>query len=414
MASESERVAADDDTVVVEANGRGLPEEVSQAGDEWPVSDLYYVDEGEEAPSQHAHEPDREDDGGEASVASVRAAPARRRFPPNVGAGPLLTILGVAAALVLGAVLLGLANEEPAATQAPSGPSSTTPPLDTSPTPAATSKVEVDDVKGMPLAEAKDALDAQGLRVRVTRSPSERPRGTVLRQAPAAGSEVVRRTVVTLAVSAGATEPSQAPERAHVPGLVGLPASEAVSAIRDAGLEARIRLVTSSEPRGTVVDQTPAEGSEVADGTTVQLEVAKARPTVTRIEVPDVVGSTAAAARGELRAAGLTVRTTTVASQEPAGTVIEQLPRAGTQLRKGGAVRLTVSAGPTTVDVPEVTGLDEAAARSELERAGFVVRVLDETVTDSTQDGVVQRQTPTGGSSAEDGAIVTLVVGRLE
>jgi hypothetical protein len=39
--------------------------------------------------------------------------------------------------------------------------------------------------------------------------------------------------------------------------------------------------------------------------------------------------------------------------------------------------------------------------------------VTDESITDPAQDGVVLRQTPAGGSSAEDGAVVTLVVGRL-
>jgi serine/threonine-protein kinase len=64
--------------------------------------------------------------------------------------------------------------------------------------------------------------------------------------------------------------------------------------------------------------------------------------------------------------------------------------------------------------VPDVTGLDEAAARGELERAGFEVRVVDETTADPAQDGLVVRQSPDGGASADDGATVTIVVGRLD
>jgi serine/threonine-protein kinase len=146
------------------------------------------------------------------------------------------------------------------------------------------------------------------------------------------------------------------------------------------------------------------------------LEVAKPqkRPPVVRVAVPDVVGSSAADARAELRAAGFSVSTVTVVSDEPAGTVIEQAPRAGMELRKGESVRLTVSAGPANVDVPDVTGLDEASAALELERAGFRVRVIDESTADPAQDGMVLRQTPAGGSSAEDGATVTITVGRLD
>jgi eukaryotic-like serine/threonine-protein kinase len=126
-----------------------------------------------------------------------------------------------------------------------------------------------------------------------------------------------------------------------------------------------------------------------------------------------VIGAAAASARSELRAAGLKVTTIGVVSQESPGTVISQSPRAGADVRKGSRVLLTVSTGPAKVDVPDVSGLDEAAARVELERAGFVVRVTDESTTDPAQDGIVIRQTPAGGSGAQDGDAVTIVVGRL-
>jgi serine/threonine-protein kinase len=164
-----------------------------------------------------------------------------------------------------------------------------------------------------------------------------------------------------------------------------------------------------------VIDQVPTEGAEVARDGTVQIEVAKPppAPTVQRVEVPDVVGAEGLAARRELRAAGLRVTTVAVASQQPVGTVISQSPRAGAEVRAGARVRLTVSSGPAAVAVPNVTGLDELSARQELERSGFQVQVTDESITEPAQDGVVLRQTPSGGSSAEDGAMVTIVVGRL-
>ena len=126
-----------------------------------------------------------------------------------------------------------------------------------------------------------------------------------------------------------------------------------------------------------------------------------------------MIGSAAASARSELRAAGLKVTTTGVVSQESAGTVISQSPGAGADVSKGSRVQLTVSTGPAKVDVPDVSGLDEAAARVELERAGFVVRVSDESTMDPAQEGIVIRQTPTGGSGVQDGDAVKIVVGRL-
>jgi beta-lactam-binding protein with PASTA domain len=86
--------------------------------------------------------------------------------------------------------------------------------------------------------------------------------------------------------------------------VIGLRASAAVIAIRDGGLELRIRFVTSSEPAGTVIRQSPAEDTEAVRGTEVVLVVAKNRPVVRRVEVPDVVGTTVDAARRLLRSAG--------------------------------------------------------------------------------------------------------------
>jgi serine/threonine-protein kinase len=59
-------------------------------------------------------------------------------------------------------------------------------------------------------------------------------------------------------------------------------------------------------------------------------------------------------------------------------------------------VTLTVSAGQQTIDVPDVTGLDEDSAREQLETAGFQVEATDEPTSDPTQDGLVLRQSPAG------------------
>ena len=403
MASEPEGPAAD--TTRSSPPGTDASDRRDHAADEhWPVSDLYYVDSVDAAAAGAV-----DDDPASTTVVTTSGAGSvRRRLPHGFGVGGMLAALGVLAALVFGGVLLGLSDDEPTATA--QGPTSPTSPFDYIAGgddsgavfhPAGRGRRR----RGISLAEARNQLERQGLKVRVTRSPSERPRGDVLSQAPPAGSRVDEGTVVALVASQGTGSGEQPTEGAvEVPRVVGLSASEAVEELRDAGLEARVRQVASSERQGTVVDQTPSQGSRVADGSAVELEVARPRAAaVERIEVPDVIGSAAAAARSALRAAGLKVTTTGVVSQEPPGTVISQSPRAGADVRKGSRVLLTVSTGPATVEVPDVTGLDEAAARSELERAGFVVRVTDESTTDPAQDGIVIGQTPTGGSGAQDG-----------
>lgn len=411
MASEPDSAAVGDDTIAADPSDLAPPEETTNADGDWPVAESYYVE-------PDAADPARLDEtGADETVVVTQAAQApRRRFPPDVGPGVLLAILGAVAVLVVGAVLLGLDRGDGDGAATPPTPTQeeapTTTPVETSPPPQAPAEIAVADVEGMALAEATAALQEQGLRFRVSRSPSKRPPGEILSQSPPAGAEIARRSVVALVV-AGATETPASPGRIEVPDVVGLSASRAVSAIRDAGLRARIQLVPSTEPSGTVVGQSPSEGAEVAEDATIRLEVARARPVVKLIEVPDVVGSSAAEARGELRAVGLKVSTTTVGSQEPAGVVIAQSPAASVSLREGATVKLTVSAGPAKVGVPDVTGLDDASATLELERAGFQVRVLDEPTTRVEEDGVVLRQTPQGGSSASEGATVTITVARV-
>jgi beta-lactam-binding protein with PASTA domain len=394
VAPEHDDEPAADDTVVVPAD------DVAQAGEDWPVAEQYRV------------EPETTSGARETVVLTQDRQPAPpRRFPPPVGPGALLAIAGAVAALILIALLVQLGRGDDAATEPPTTVTTTTPTSPVATTPSTAADISVDDVEGLPLARARAQLEKDGLRVQVERTPSSRPRDEVLSQAPEADRKVAKGDVVTLVVSAGSKKPS--PAAVEVPGVVGLSASDAVVTIRDAGFEAKIKLVESSDPAGAVLRQSPAEGTSAARGSTIRLDVAENRPTPpVRVDVPDVVGGTVADARRQLRSLGLTVTVVQVRSDEPAGTVVRQSPRAGAALRKGAAVRLAVSTGPQTLDVPNVTGLDEGSARSELEGAGFAVRVVDQATTDPSEDGVVLAQEP-AGETATEGSVVTLTVGRL-
>ena len=64
--------------------------------------------------------------------------------------------------------------------------------------------------------------------------------------------------------------------------------------------------------------------------------------------------------------------------------------------------------------MPDVLELPEDDARSDLEDAGFQVRVSDQTVDDPAEDGVVQDQAPGPGEERPEGSTVRITVGRLE
>jgi eukaryotic-like serine/threonine-protein kinase len=414
MASEADRTPPAEDTAVV-----NLEDQPAQSEDDWPVSDLYLIEPAEDdpPPDDLADAPEGITPVGSETVMGPDAAPAaplapsRRRFPPDVGPGLLLAIGGTVAVIILVALLLGLRQDDPANARLSRSQATTSEHAQTTPAPAS-GQIGLRDLQGMTVTEARSLLEKQGLRVQVSRLQSGRPRGEVLAQQPPAGTQVAKGDALTLVVSSGKSSPPTS-TGVRVPGVVGLSATDAARELRNAGLRPRIRPVTSSEGAGTVIEQLPTDDASVAQGSVVRLDVAKARPRPVRVDVPDVVGSSASAARRELRSAGLTVTFVSVDSPEPAGTVVSQSPRAGAELRKGSEVTLRVSTGPADADVPEVTGLDENSATAQLESAGFQVRVTDESTTDPSQDGLVIHQAPQAGSIAAKGALVIITVARL-
>ena len=101
--------------------------------------------------------------------------------------------------------------------------------------------------------------------------------------------------------------------------------------------------------------------------------------------------------------------------QQPEGVVVGQNPAAGTQQGKGSVITLQVSKGPQTSQVPDVTSLSAEDATAQLTAVGLRGpggrgdRRLDQDL-----DGRVLSQDPEGGTKAEQGTTVVIVVGRFE
>jgi serine/threonine-protein kinase len=128
-----------------------------------------------------------------------------------------------------------------------------------------------------------------------------------------------------------------------------------------------------------------------------------------RRTVPNVVGQQEPIAAAALQNAGFTPVPTQVADPEGQGTVISQSPAGGVKASKGALVQLTVSAGPGTRSVPDVTGRGVGAATRELVRDGFnVIRtnVQSQTV---PRDHVIATS-PGAFTQAQPGQTITLEV----
>jgi beta-lactam-binding protein with PASTA domain len=385
-------MAARPDDPGTDEDGAPDPSADTLADDAWPVSDLYDV---------------QPDEAGSLQVESGAPARPGRRFPPRVGAAPVLVVAVLLAVLgALGLAAWSSSSDDPAAEAAPESRPATTTEPPTSTAPSAGPQTEpVPDVVGSTYASASSRLESAGLEPLRRVEPSDRPEGEVLGQSPAAGASAERGTTVVITVSSG-------PDRVSVPALEGLMAGAAARAIREAGLELDLQAERSSEPKGTVLAQQPPTGASIEPGSAVTLRVSSG-PAVELKDVPDLAGLTVATARSRLQTLGLRSTVIEITSSRPAGTVVGQSPGAGTELRAGSTVRLRVSSGPTTVTVPDVTGLDGASARARLRALGLTVETVDEPTSDPGEDGFVVAQDPAPGMDAEDRTTVVLTIARF-
>ena len=200
----------------------------------------------------------------------------------------------------------------------------------------------------------------------------------------------------------------QGADTVAVPYVVGIQAALAVQDLEEAGLVPQVRRVSNSDvEEGLVFGQDPTEGTRVDEGEVVRIDVSSGKPEVT---IPSVVGQTTADAVAELTRSGLNAQVVEVNSDRDEGTVTAQSPSAGLVVVEGTQVRINVSKGPRPISVPSVVGLPYDQAAAELQSAGFDVSRIEE---DSDQaEGIVTRQTPSGGSEGSRGSTVTVYVSR--
>jgi serine/threonine-protein kinase len=91
-------------------------------------------------------------------------------------------------------------------------------------------------------------------------------------------------------------------------------------------------------------------------------------------------------------------------------TVVSQTPAAGLRVDEGSTVTVFVSNGRVR-EVPDVTGLSQGEATSELEAAGFDVSVRTRETAEPAEEGIVLSQSPRGGTERSKGVTVTVTVG---
>lgn len=199
-----------------------------------------------------------------------------------------------------------------------------------------------------------------------------------------------------------------------VPDVVGKQADVAKKLLEDSKLRVNIaETYDANMPAGKVVSQTPEAGATVKEKRLVTIYVSKGGE---NIEMPDLRGLTKASAEAKLKKLGLKLGTVDEAyADEDAGMVINQNPRAGSQIAKGQAVNITVSKGKKTkkTNVPDFTGSMINSVETQLKSLNLHIGNVVE-VESPKPAGTILKQSPAGGTAIDEGSSIEFTVAKQE
>ena len=154
-------------------------------------------------------------------------------------------------------------------------------------------KVAVDNVIGKNVDEATTQLENKGFKVKVTKTVSSQPEGTVLSQNPDPGTEKEKGSTITLEVA-------KAEQKTTVPDVSGKTCDEAKAQMTANNLTGNCSEVETDDANlvGKVVSTDPQAGTQVDKDSTVNIQIGKAKQ---QTAVPSMVTQTLKQARQTLQ-----------------------------------------------------------------------------------------------------------------
>ena len=195
--------------------------------------------------------------------------------------------------------------------------------------------VRVPKVAGLPVPEARSLLRDKGFETAIEKRSSDTVAdGKVIGSNPSQGTSIAPGSLVRLIVSTGV-------KTVVVPNVLGLDRVTATSQLRKAGFVVNANPRDSDEPEDQVLEQDPAAGEEVEEGSEITITYSSGVGTIT---LGDYVGQKLTYAQRKLSAVGLSVSIVKQDTEDSSedGIVLAQAPSAGANLSPGDRVTLTV------------------------------------------------------------------------
>ncbi len=156
----------------------------------------------------------------------------------------------------------------------------------------------------------------------------------------------------------------------------------------------------STQEKGKISSQDPVVGTKVAKNSTVNYYLSKGSESIT---LTDMFGQNGASAQETLESQGLTVQINKIypdesqSSMVDIGCVLDTEPAAGTTVKAGDTVTLTISRGINygdSVQVPDVTGMAKNDAIAKLGK--FININVEMQMSTDVAEGTVISQDPVG------------------
>ncbi len=261
-------------------------------------------------------------------------------------------------------------------------------------------RVEVPDVRGITIEEAKKILDELFIEITEVHEFNDTyNRGIIFDQSPEAGSFLESLTGEKLSVILYV---SKGEKTFKMPDLTGTGMKEARDILESLGMEISeiVYQFNDDNPADIIFKQNPPGGSKVTASAEVQLIISKGEDP--EGEIPDTTGLTEEEALAMLSLNGFeNVNVIYEESKKEIGKVFSQIPEEGTLYNKEAEIIIMISSG---IMVPDVTGMKLEDALEILEDTGFTVLVIP----DDAVEGEVKSQEPEAGQYLGFGSEIIL------
>ena len=196
-----------------------------------------------------------------------------------------------------------------------------------------------------------------------------------------------------------------------VPDVMGMDIEEAARVLKQAGLTETHKAMPNDQVElNQVYVQNPGAETTARKGDAVILVISSGP---VPFEMPDVVGKTAEEATNLLTAKKMTITRDRAASSDvPKGSVMSQVPAAGTQVTRDDPVTLTISGGSTIV--PSLQGCSLEEAEEMLTRQNLMLQPsLKFVITDNEKEhGLIAASSPEGENRVAEDTPVQLTIYR--